>query len=100
MRSLLLASILIAPLPLVVACGGGSAVSATIDDATITTRVKTSLLNEPGVAAQRIDVSTTGGVVTLSGVVKSADEEQHAIAAARRVGGVRDVKSQLKIEGA
>jgi osmotically-inducible protein OsmY len=81
------------------ACGGGAAVSSTIDDATLTTRVKTSLLNEPGVAADRIAVSTAGGVVTLSGAVKSADEEQHAIAAARKVGGVRDVKSQLKIEG-
>ena len=99
MRSLLLATMLIAPIPLITACGGGSAVSATIDDATITTRVKTSLLNAPGVAAQGIDVQTTAGVVTLSGVVKSADEEQRAIGAARKVGGVRDVKSQLKIQG-
>lgn len=100
LASLVFAGLLIAPVPLLVACGGGSAVSRTIDDATITTRVKTSLLNEPGVAAQRIDVQTAGGVVTLSGVVKSADEEQHAIAAARKVEGVRDVKSQLRIEGA
>lgn len=82
-----------------IGCGGGAAVNRTIDDATLTTRVKTSLLNEPGVAAQRISVQTSGGVVTLSGPVKSQDEEQHAIAAARKVEGVRDVRSELKIEG-
>jgi hyperosmotically inducible protein len=92
-----LASILV--LTTLVACGGGTAVSRTIDDATLTTRVKTSLLNEPGVAAQNITVQTSGGVVTLAGVVKSADEEQHAISAARKVEGVRDVKSELKIGG-
>ena len=92
-----IASILV--LTALVACGGGMAVNRTVDDATLTTRVKTSLLNEPGVSAQNINVQTTGGVVTLSGVVKSPDEEQHAIAAARKVEGVRDVKSQLKVGG-
>ena len=65
---LLLALTLVAPL-LLSACG--KSVSATIDDSTITTRVKTSLLNDPQVAAQRIDVDTIKGVVTLSGAVKS-----------------------------
>jgi osmotically-inducible protein OsmY len=92
-----IASILL--LSVAVGCGGGMAVNRTVDDATITTRVKTSLMNEPGVAAQNIGVQTNGGVVTLSGNVKSADEEQHAISAARKVEGVRDVKSQLKIGG-
>lgn len=92
-----IASILL--LSVSIGCGGGAALSRTVDDATITTRVKTSLLNEPGVAAQRIDVQTAGGVVTLSGAVRSQDEADHAIAAARKVEGVRDVKSALKIEG-
>jgi hyperosmotically inducible periplasmic protein len=92
-----IASVLL--LSVLIACGGGAAISHTVDDATLTTRVKTSLLNEPGVAAQNINVQTTGGVVTLSGVVKSPDEEQHAISAARKVEGVRDVKSQLKVGG-
>jgi hyperosmotically inducible protein len=40
-----------------------------MDDATITARVKTVLLNDPQVAATKIDVSTAAGVVTLSGSV-------------------------------
>ena len=70
----------------------------TVDDATITTRVKTSLLNDPDVAALRIDVDTFKGVVTLSGAVKTAAERDKAIALARKIGGVTDVKSTLQIQ--
>jgi hyperosmotically inducible protein len=68
-----------------------------MDDATITARVKTVLLNDPQVAATKIDVSTTGGIVTLSGTVKSKADEERAIQVARQVTGVRDVKSTLQI---
>jgi hyperosmotically inducible protein len=87
--------------------GGGQSVRATpssapavggaMDDATITARVKTVLLNDPQVAATKIDVSTTGGIVTLSGSVKSKADEARAIEVARTVTGVRDVKSMLQI---
>jgi hyperosmotically inducible protein len=87
--------VLIAPL-LLTACG--KSVGETIDDATITTRVKTALLNDEQVGGLRIDVDTFKGVVTLSGRVKSKDEEVKAIALARKIGGVTDVKSTLQIE--
>ena len=83
-------------LPLVGACG--KTVGETIDDATITTRVKTSFINDPVVGALRIDVDTFKGVVTLSGRVKSKEEEAKAIALARAIKGVTDVKSTLTIE--
>ncbi len=73
------------------------AVGGAMDDATITARVKTVLLNDPQVAATKIDVSTTGGVVTLSGTVKSKADEARAIDVARKVTGVRDVKSTLVV---
>jgi len=92
----LLAIILIAPLVLA-ACG--KSVGETIDDATITTRVKTSFVNDPAVGAMRIDVDTFKGIVTLSGRVKSKQEEQKAIELARKIRGVVDVKSTLQIEG-
>ncbi len=82
--------------PIVAACGG-SAIRESIDDATISTRVKTALLNAPNVSAPHIDVETAQGVVTLSGTVKSAEEEQQAIQTARKVEGVRDVRSKLHI---
>jgi osmotically-inducible protein OsmY len=91
----LLVITLLAPLMLA-ACG--KTVGETIDDATITTRVKTSLLNDPDVGGLRIDVDTFKGVVTLSGRVKTKEEEAKAIALARKIGGVSDVKSTLLIQ--
>lgn len=83
-------------LPLLAACG--KTVGETIDDATITTRVKTAFINDPVVGALRIDVDTFKGVVTLSGRVKSKEEETKAIALARQIKGVSEVKSTLQIE--
>jgi osmotically-inducible protein OsmY len=92
---LLLAVMLIAPM-LLTACG--KSVGETVDDATITARVKTSLLSDPEVAGLKIDVDTFKGVVTLSGAVKTAAERDKAIALARKIGGVTDVKSTLQIQ--
>jgi osmotically-inducible protein OsmY len=89
----LLAVALIAALS--AACG--KSVGETIDDATITAQVKTSLLNDPQVGGLRIDVETFKGLVTLSGAVKSAAERDQAVTLARQVKGVTDVKSTLQI---
>jgi hyperosmotically inducible protein len=67
------------------------------DDGYITTRVKTAILNDPEITG-RIDVDTVGGVVTLSGSVKTASERDKAIALARKVTGVSDVKSTLQVQ--
>jgi len=95
MHAAVLALALIAPMVLG-ACG--KAVSDTIDDATITTRVKTMFVNDPSIVMARIDVDTFKGIVTLSGRVKTKQEEQKAIELARKVRGVTDVKSTLQIE--
>jgi osmotically-inducible protein OsmY len=92
--AVLVALAMIAPL-LLSACG--SSVAATADDATITTRVKTVLVTDPAVEVARIEVSTFKGIVTLSGRVKSKDDEAKAIALARTIKGVSDVKSALQI---
>jgi osmotically-inducible protein OsmY len=84
--------------PMTAACG--KSVGETIDDATITARVKTALLNDPQVSGLRIDVDTAKGVVTMSGIVRSAAEEQRAIQLARQVDGVRDVRSTLQVNPA
>jgi hyperosmotically inducible protein len=44
-----------------------------------------------------IDVDTFKGVVTLSGRVKSQGEKDQAIALARRVDGVTEVKDALQV---
>ena len=93
--TVLLVATLVIPL-LFAACG--KSVGQAIDDATITTRVKTALLNDPDVGGLRIDVDTFKGVVTLSGRVKTKEEETKAVALARRIGGVTDVKSTLQVQ--
>ena len=77
--------------------GCGAATSATKDDASISTRVKIELLNDPQVAQYRIDAKTFQGVVTLTGSVKTQAEADKAIATARKAIGVKDVKSELKV---
>ena len=71
-----------------VACG--KSVGNTIDDATITGRVKTAMLNDPQVAGLKIDVDTFKGVVTLSGggevSGRSRQGDSHRPADARRLG--------------
>lgn len=98
--SAMLALALVAPV-FAVACGAAArsgSVSSAIDDATITARVKTVFINDPVVSIARIDVETFKGVVTLSGRVKSKDEEAKAVALARTIRGVTDVKSTLQIQ--
>ena len=95
--ALRVATVVLIPL-LLAACG--KSIGETIDDATITTRVKTALLNDSQVGGSRIDVDTTLGVVTMSGVVRSRNEEQRAIQLARGVPGVKDVRSTLQVQPA
>jgi len=91
--SLLLALLIAAPLT--AACG--KTIGEAVDDTTITTRVKTAMLNDTSVGALRIDVDTFKGVVTLSGRVKSQTEHDHALTLARRVTGVAEVKDALQV---
>ena len=78
--------------------GCGKTVGDTFDDATVTTRVKIVLINDPVIRADRIEVATFKGVVTLSGRVNTKQEEEKAIALARTVRGVKEVKSTLQIQ--
>ena len=79
---------------------GGCATSGgdLFGDAGITTRVKTAIFNEPKLKVMDISVSTDDRVVTLSGTVKSRAERATAIAVARKVEGVKAVKSDLKVQ--
>ena len=72
-------------------------ISETLDDTTITTRVKTAMLNDPAVGSLPIDVDTVKSVVTLSGRVKSQSERDQAVGLARGVSGVSEVKDALQI---
>jgi osmotically-inducible protein OsmY len=97
MKTPRIASVLLLALALVVSACGKS-ISETIDDGTVTARVKTAFINDPVVGAARIDVDTFKGVVTLSGRVNTKEEEAKAIALARSIRGVADVKSTLQVQ--
>ena len=77
--------------------GCGAASRSQHDDLTISTKVKIELLADPALGAMRLNASTLNGIVTLSGTVPSQADADRAAAAARRVPGVRGVKSELKI---
>jgi osmotically-inducible protein OsmY len=72
--------------------------AATIDDATITTKVKAAVLAEPGLKSLKIDVDTKDAVVTLNGTVESPALKERATQIAQNVGGVRQVVDNLVVK--
>jgi hyperosmotically inducible protein len=78
--------------------GCAATTRATTDDLTTSTQVKIALLADTRLGGLRLEVKTFQGVVTLAGTVGSGGDELRAIALAKRVHGVRDVRSQLKVE--
>lgn len=71
--------------------------TAIVDDSTLTTNVKVKLLKAPSLKGSTIEVSTTDGVVTLTGEVKTKQAKGTATKIAKAVKGVKDVDDQLTI---
>jgi len=68
-----------------------------LDDAAITTKVKTALIGDKDIKARKIDVDTVAGEVILSGYVDSQQEVDKAGSIAKSVAGVVRVKNELQI---
>jgi osmotically-inducible protein OsmY len=71
---------------------------ATTQDLTLQRNVIEELEWDPAVNAEHIGVSARGGVVTLSGHVRSFPEKLAAEKAALRVKGVRAIAQDIKVE--
>jgi len=70
-----------------------------VDDATITTKVKTQLASDVGLKpANQIHVETSKSVVQLSGFVDTAAHKAEAESVARGVEGVTDVQNNIIIQ--
>jgi len=70
-----------------------------VDDATVTAKVKTAIATDVGVkAAANVNVETSQGVVQLSGFADSNDQASRAVAAAKKVNGVRSVKNDIRVK--
>jgi len=102
-KTLLIAAMTALTLPALTACSTTPADRTAgnyIDDATITTRVKTAMVKDPAVSAMQVNVETFRGVVQLSGFVDSEADARRAVDLARNVSGVQSVKNDLRIKPA
>lgn len=66
-------------------------------DTWVTAKVQSKYFLDDDVKGRDIDVTTKGGVVTLSGTVVSEAERRQAVALARNTEGVRDVTDNLQV---
>src|SRR5688572_2101910 len=71
----------------------GRTAGENVDDSTITASVKTKLAGDKLSSLTRIDVDTTNSVVSLNGVVESAEQRARVEELARQVKGVKSVKN-------
>ena len=74
--------------------GTGEYVDATV----ITAKVKTAILEQPGLKSSEINVETFKGIVQLSGFVTSQDNANTAVATAKNVAGVKSVKNDMRLK--
>lgn len=70
-----------------------------VDDATITSKVKSALAADPDISAFKINVDTQKGVVKLKGEIKTLALRRKAESIVRDVQGVKSVDNQLVITG-
>ena len=70
---------------------------AVVTDAAVTSAVKARFLADSTVKGLKIDVDTSGGVVTLNGTVSSQAEASRAVMLARNTDGVKRVVNHLKV---
>ena len=75
----------------------GETVGDKIDDASITAQVKSSLLSHHSTSALKTSVSTTDGVVTLSGIAKNAAEKSLVTKLVTDINGVSSVINNMTI---
>lgn len=68
-----------------------------VESARTTGLVMTALVNDPEIGARPITVRVTGGVVELSGLVRSEAEVQRATAIAGAVPGVTRVEASIRV---
>lgn len=95
--SLFLAAMLLA---LAAGCAGTATRESTgeyIDDTAITAKVKAAILDDPTLKVLQINVETYRGTVQLSGFVESRAMAERAVAAARRVAGVKGIRDDMRI---
>ena len=77
----------------------GRSAGQNVSDEALKAKVKTALTTDKASNATRIDVDAVNGVVTLNGVVDTAQQKAHAEDVARNVSGVRNVNNNIQVSG-
>ena len=99
--SLVLAIASILPFAIFSGCNTVQPPSQQLSDAEITTQVKTKLASDVSASSvANIHVSTTNGIVTLSGAVESGEVKSRADSVTKSVAGVTRVNDELQISPA
>jgi osmotically-inducible protein OsmY len=68
-----------------------------VSDTWITTKVKSKMVGDKVLKGSDIDVTTDGGIVTLTGKVVSDTQRKHAISVAKATKGTKDVVDKMTI---
>jgi hyperosmotically inducible protein len=76
----------------------GKTAGRTVSDAGITASVQAKLTADKVSNFSRIDVDTERGIVTLNGVVQSAQERDQAARLAKEADGIRGLNNNLHIQ--
>jgi hyperosmotically inducible periplasmic protein len=71
-----------------------------LTDTKITTKVKAAFASGKGIDSNDIHVTTTAGVVKLSGQVKNSEMAARLVAIAKNTEGVRAVTNDLRVNPA
>ncbi len=80
-------------------CSGYQSDTSDTSDTGITTRVKSAIMSDTSISGSTrfVSVSTTNGVVTLTGTVSSSQDMHRVVHIANGVQGVKRVDNQLTI---
>jgi osmotically-inducible protein OsmY len=76
---------------------GADRAEAALVDARLTAKIKSKMALDDTIAASRLDVDTSGGAVTVRGVVETAAQRERALQLARETDGVRSVEDRIDV---
>jgi len=74
-------------------------VESTVDNATLTTKVKAALAADAGLSTLKLKVKSNDGVVTISGAVPSQQQKDEVQRVATSVHGVTNVQNNVTVGG-
>ena len=95
--SLAIGGLVLAALPTLESCKSNQSTKSQIDDAGITSSLKTKYIGDPDVNAFDISVNTDEGVVYLTGRVDTQAQKDEAERLARNTDGVKQVVNNIKV---